>query len=107
MYLLCTTSLLTSHKNQPLSLALTGWLKKKNRPNQIGKKDGHNKQISGELRITFSYNLLKFTNSSFFSSNGMYFLCITNLIITYQNQPLLLALGGKLEKKNSSNQISI
>jgi len=45
------------------------------------------------LRITFRTKFLKFTNQSFFLSNGMYF-CTTNLIIRYKNQPLLLVLGG-------------
>jgi len=40
----------------------------------------------------------KFYRSIFFlSSKGMYFLCITNLITTTKNQPLLFALGGCLE----------
>jgi len=30
----------------------------------------------------------------------MHFLCTTSLIISYQNQPLLLSLGGCLEEKN-------
>jgi len=35
----------------------------------------------------------------------MHFLCTTNFIINYKNQPLLLALGGWLEGKNRSNYI--
>jgi len=30
----------------------------------------------------------------------MYLLCTTSLIISYENQPLLLSLGGCLEEKN-------
>jgi len=35
----------------------------------------------------------------------MYFLCTTNLIITYKNQPLLLVLGGWLEEKYRPNHV--
>jgi len=35
----------------------------------------------------------------------MYLLCTPNLIISYKNQPLFLALGGSLEEKNRPNQI--
>jgi len=38
-------------------------------------------------------------------SNGMNFLCTTNLIISHKNQLLLLALGGWLEETNRSNHI--
>jgi len=52
MHFLCTTSLIISYKNQPLLLALGGWLEEKNRPNWLRKLEGHHKQINGKLRIT-------------------------------------------------------
>jgi len=33
----------------------------------------------------------------------MHFLCTTSLIISYKNQPLLLSLGGCVEKKIGKN----
>jgi len=43
----------------------------------------------------------------FLSSYGIYLLCSTNLIISYKNLALLFVLGGWLEEKDRSNQISI
>jgi len=72
---------------------------------KIDKKVVHNKQISGELPISFRkkvYNLLKNLFSLF---KAMHFLCTTSLNISYKNQPLLLSLGGCLEEKKN-RQIS-
>ena len=60
---------------------------------------GHNKQISAELRISFRKKVLKFIKQFIFIIQRMHFLCTTSLIISYQNQPLLLSLGGCLEEK--------
>jgi len=37
MYHLCNPNLFISYKNQPILLALGGWLEEKNRSNRIGK----------------------------------------------------------------------
>jgi len=42
-YFSCTTNLITSHENQPLFLALGGWLEEINKTNKIDKYLGHNK----------------------------------------------------------------
>ena len=59
---------------------------------------GHNKTISGELRISFctNFKLLE----KILLSKGMHFLWVKSLIIRYKNEPLLLSLGGCLEEKN-------
>jgi len=41
MYLLCNTNFIISYQNQPLILAIGGWLEEKNRPHQIGKLVGY------------------------------------------------------------------
>jgi len=61
---------------------------------------GHNKQISGELRIIFVQSVKIYSSINFYLlSKRIHFLCTTSLIISYKNQPLLLSLGGCLEKK--------
>jgi len=60
----------------------------------------YHKCLRKELRITFGTifkNLL--INLFLSSSNGMYFLCTLDLIISYTNQSLLLVLGGWLKQK--------
>jgi len=66
---------------------------------KIGKSVGHNKQISAELPISFRKKFLNLLNNLFLLSEGMHFLCTTSFIISYQNQPLLLSLGGCLEEE--------
>jgi len=102
MHFLCTTNLITSHRNQPLLLA--EWLTCQKKIGQISGTQLVNKWVT---TYYFSYNFLKFTKQSFvvIKCDVLYFLCTTNLIITYTNQPLLVVLGGWLEKKNKSNQI--
>jgi len=51
MHFLCTTSLIISYKNKPFLLLLGGCIEEK-----IGKQVGHNKKISGELRISIQTN---------------------------------------------------
>ena len=60
---------------------------------------GHNKLISIELPIGFRKKFLNLLNNLFLLSEGIHFLCTTSLIISYQNQPLLISLGGCLEEE--------
>jgi len=66
---------------------------------KINKQVGHNKQISGELSISFRKKFLNLLNNLFLLFKGMHLLCTTNLNIRYKNQNLLLTLGSCLEKK--------
>jgi len=50
---------------------------KKKRPNEISKSEGHNKKLSGELRIPFR-KVIKWDVTT------------SNLIISYKNQPCCL-----------------
>jgi len=52
MYFVCTTHLLTSHKNNPYVFHKVADLKKK-KSNKISIEVGHNEQICGELLVTF------------------------------------------------------
>ena len=94
MYFLCTTNLITSHKNQSLFIALGGWLEEKNRP----KKVIMNKYVVSCVLLFVQFFKI-YLSIFFFSSNGMYFLCTTNFNISYTNQPLCLKQDGRLEKK--------
>ena len=60
---------------------------------------GHNKQISGELSISFRKKFSNLLNNLFLLFKGMHLLCTTNLKISYKNQPLLLSLSYRLEEK--------
>jgi len=57
----------------------------------------------------FPYNFLKFTTQSFFfSSNELYFLCIRDWIIRYINQLLLFGLGSWLViKKGIKSDVNL
>jgi len=61
---------------------------------------GHNKQICGELPISFRKKFENLLNNLYLLFKGMHFLCTTSLNISYKNQPLLLSLGGCLQAKN-------
>jgi len=63
-------------KSTLLLLSLGGCLKEKNR------------QISGEIHIRFRTKCENIVITSYLLSKGMHFLCTTNLIISYKNQPL-------------------
>jgi len=61
---------------------------------------GHNKQISGKLRISFRTKFQNLLNNFFLLCKGMHILCTRTVIISYKNQPYLLSLSGSLEEKN-------
>jgi len=65
MYFLCTTNLITSHKNQPLLLSQGCWLKEKKMSNDICNISRNSEQMSGELHINFLYKFFELTNQSF------------------------------------------
>ena len=65
MHLLCSTSLNISYQNQSLLLSLGGCLDEK-----IGKKVGHNTQISGELLFIFLQSVKIYSLIFIYSPKG-------------------------------------
>jgi len=57
-------------------------------------------QICEKLHITSCIIIKNLLMNLFLPCNGMYFLYTMNFIISFTNQPLMLALGGWLEQKN-------
>jgi len=62
---------------------------------------GHNAQICMEFLVTLHTILLNLVINLFFVIQGMYLLCITNLVTSNKNNPCFFAQGCCLENKIS------